>query len=261
MRLIGGVTTIPIVITDRFTPNQLRNMEHTCLGASSQISSDRRGPITRTMNRLKSIILFLIALSLGALSLGCESEQRRLDTIVAAIPASTRATTAQVLKTEFDEGKITFEGSLIRAEEMLEADHADGPTFAGAVLDMAVLIEDKLPKGGEFELFWRRIGRLAYNASFAAYEQKDFDAFDSLILAGPKRWQRETYWIAYPNHEINVAYSMAYRGNARGGIGLLSNRMPMPEQYHEAIEMLKQIERQHLRQRINQQIQNENNGG
>ena len=170
------------------------------------------------MTRPTQLIPALIAAALIAGTLGCENEQTRLDTIVAALPASNRATTAQDLKAKFDAGEITFEGSLIRAEELIKEGHADGPLFAGAVLDMAVLIEDKLPKGGEFELFWRRIGRLAYNSAFAAYEMEDYELFNSLILAGPDRWKREPYWITYPNHEINVAYSMAAQGNARGGI-------------------------------------------
>ena len=84
------------------------------------------------MTRPTQLISALITAVLIAGTLGCENEQSRLDTIVAALPASNRATTAQDLKARFDAGEITFEGSLIRAEEMIEADHADGPTFAGA---------------------------------------------------------------------------------------------------------------------------------
>jgi len=212
------------------------------------------------MTRPKPLIFALLAALLATLVSGCENEQARLDAIVAALPTSTRAAATQSLKADFDAGDITFEASMIRAEEMLEADHADhadGPLFAGAVLDMAVLIEDKLPKGGEFELFWRRIGRLAYNASYSAYEQQDYDSIDTLILAGPTRWQREPYWIAYPNHEILVAFSMAHQGNTGAGIGLLSDRMPMPDGYLEAIDSLKEISRQQLRQRLREGIENE----
>ncbi|MFI4871115.1 MAG: hypothetical protein ACIARQ_04830 [Phycisphaerales bacterium JB061] len=207
------------------------------------------------MNRFTQLISMVLAVTLGALTLGCENEQDRLDAIVAAVPTSTRATTAASLKTDFDAGKITFESSLIRAEEMLESGHVDSVAFAGAVLDFAVQIEDKLPKGAEFELFWRRIGRLAYNSSYAAYERQDFQAIGSLILAGPKRWQRETYWITYPNHEILLAFSKAYQGDANAGIRLLSSRAPMPDGYQEAIDSLKEIGRQQLRQRLREGIE------
>ena len=57
------------------------------------------------MNRFTQLISLVLAVTLGALTLGCENEQDRLDAIVAAVPTSTRATTAASLKTDFDAGK------------------------------------------------------------------------------------------------------------------------------------------------------------
>ncbi len=197
-------------------------------------------------------ILTLLALFVTALSVapGCENEQARLDIIASGVAANGRVATTGNLRGEFDRGKITFESAMIRAEEMLHADDPDALAFAGAVLDLAAQIEDQFPKGAEFELFWRRLGRLAYTAAHAAFEAQDYETAGTLVLAGPERWKRDTYWIAYPNHEILVALSMAYRGDARGGISLLDRRTPQPDEYRSAIESLVQIEREQLRARL-----------
>ncbi|GAB5496520.1 MAG: hypothetical protein Phyf2KO_16000 [Phycisphaerales bacterium] len=192
---------------------------------------------------------------------GCEGEKAHLDAVVIAAQNSTRPQIAQRLVSEFDQGNITFEASLIRAEEMLETDDPNAPLFAGAVLDFAEAIEGDLPTGGEFELFWRRIGRLAYNASYDAFERQDYAEADTLVLAGPKRWQRDSYWLAYPNHEILVAYSLAHKGDAKAGIRLLQRRTPTPDSYAGAIDTLVELDRKLLRQRLRQGIEAEQDAG
>ncbi|RNC80468.1 MAG: hypothetical protein ED559_01255 [Phycisphaera sp.] len=210
---------------------------------------------TATVWALSLIASFVLA------SLGCEGERAHLDAVVIAAQNSTRPQVAQRLVSEFDQGNITFEASLIRAEELLEADDSNATLFAGAVLDFAKAIESDLPAGGEYEFFWRRIGRLAYNASHNAFERQDYAEADTLVLAGPKRWQRDSYWIAYPNHEILVAYSLAHQGDAKAGIRLLQRRTPTPDSYAEAIDTLVEIDRKLLRQRLRQGIEAEQDAG
>lgn len=191
---------------------------------------------------------------------GCDNADARLDIIYSGVSKNGRAATFGNLKSEFDKGNITFESAMIRAEEMLQANDADAIAFAGAVLDLSEAIEDKFPTGGEFELFWRRIGRLAYTSAHAAFEAGDYETGSTLVLAGPDRWKRDPYWIAYPNHEILVALSMAYEGNARGGIALLSRRTPQPDEYKEAIQSLAEIQRRQQRARDRAE-ENEEEGG
>lgn len=191
--------------------------------------------------------MLALLLALVAPAVGCENEQARLDIVARGVGVNGRAQTTGSLKAEFDSGHLTFESAMIRAEEMLEAGHADATTFAGAVLDLSVLIEDRFPGGAEYELFWRRLGRLAYTSAHAAFEAGDYETASTLVLAGPERWKRDPYWIAYPNHEILVALSMAYRGDARGGIALLNRRTPQPDEYGEAIRNLAEIQRQQMK--------------
>lgn len=196
------------------------------------------------MPRTRPIFTYLLLIFVSLwFAPGCENEQARLDIISSGVAKNGRTATAGNLKSEFDEGHITFESAMIQAEEMLQASDPDGIAFAGAVLDLSESIEDQFPKGGEFELFWRRLGRLAYTSAHAAYEAGDYETAGTLVLAGPERWKKDSYWIAYPNHEILVALSMAYRGDARGGIRLLSQRTPQPDEYKEAIQSLAEIQR------------------
>lgn len=199
------------------------------------------------MKMPRFIVMLLVLMLCLVAAVGCENEQARLDILARGVSVHGRAQTTGSLKREFEAGKITFESAMIRAEEMLQAGEAEGIAFAGAVLDLAVLIEDEFPGGAEFELFWRRLGRLAYTSAYAAFEAGDYETAGTLVLAGPERWKRDPYWIAYPNHEVLVALSMAYRGDARGGIALLSRRTPQPEEYAEAIRNLAEIQRGQMR--------------
>lgn len=196
------------------------------------------------MPRTRPILTALVLLAALLVPIcGCDNAEARLDIISSGVGKNGRAATFGNLKSEFDKGNITFESAMIRAEEMLQAGDPDAVAFAGAVLDLSEAIEDKFPTGGEFELFWRRIGRLAYTSAYAAFEAGDFETASMLVLAGPDRWKRDPYWIAYPNHEILVALAMAYEGNARGGIALLNSRTPQPDEYKEAIQTIAEIQR------------------
>lgn len=192
---------------------------------------------------LIAALFFLIPLA------GCDTSEARLDILSGAAAASGRVSTAASLKAESDAGNISFSDAMTRAEELVQSGDPNGLAFAGAVLDLAEMMGDTLPTGGEFELFWRRVGRLAYTSAHAAFEAGDFETGSMLVLAGPERWKRETYWIAYPNHEILVAFAMAYRGDARGGIALLDRRTPQPEEYAQAKRDLAEIQRRQAQQR------------
>ena len=186
---------------------------------------------------LIAALFFLIPLA------GCDTSEARLEILAGAAQKNGRAQTAASLKAESDAGNISYADALTRAEALVQTGDPNALAFAGAVLDLAAMMGDKLPSGGEFELFWRRVGRLAYTSAHAAFEAGDFETGSTLVLAGPERWKRETYWIAYPNHEILVAFAMAYRGDARGGIALLDQRTPQPEEYAQAIKDLGEIQR------------------
>jgi len=186
---------------------------------------------------LIAALLFLIPLG------GCDTSEARLEILAGAAQKNGRAQTAANLMAEADAGHLTYSDALTRAEELVQAGDPNALAFAGAVLDLAEMMGDELPRGGEFEIFWRRVGRLAYTSAHTAFEAGDFETGSMLVLAGPERWKNDPYWIAYPNHEILVAFSMAFRGDARGGIALLDRRTPQPDEYAQAIKDLAEIQR------------------
>lgn len=208
-------------------------------------------------HRLSRLTIGLIAAALVVNTAGCENETQRLDRIQSAATAAGRAGTAADLQAAFDEGRITFEASLIRAETLLQEGHPDAVLFAGAVLDLASAIEDRLPAGPEFELFWRRIGRLAYNGAFVAMNDQRWDEAATLVLAGPTRWQRLSYWQTYPNHDVLVALSLGAQGEPGKGIARLRSRAIMTPQMQAAIDQLRELDRAQLRERLRARVESE----
>lgn len=194
-------------------------------------------PETMPLIALIAALFFLIPLA------GCDTSEARLEILAGAAQKNGRTQTAASLKAESDAGNISYSDALTRAEELVQSGDPNALAFAGAVLDLAEMLGDELPRGGEFEIFWRRVGRLAYTSAHAAFEAGDYETGSMLVLAGPDRWKNDPYWIAYPNHEILVALSMAYRGDARGGIALLDRRTPQPDEYAQAIRDLAEIQR------------------
>lgn len=208
-----------------------------------------------------AVIWILIGVLAAVLPAGCGQAGDPLDPIVANTPVAGRAATADALQAEFLAGRVTFESCLERAEALLEAGDPAATAFAGATLDLAERIKDRFPTGGEFELFWLRMGQLASKATAQAMNAGRFDEASTLVLAGPKRWQRETYWQRYPNHDIMVALSMAQQGRSQEGISRLRSRVVVTPAMDAAIEQIQELERQRLRYRLKEQIEAEQPGG
>jgi hypothetical protein len=183
---------------------------------------------------------------------GCEQAESRLDRVVAALPVSGRAGASATLLADFKAGRITFEAALVRAETMLSAADPAGSVFAGAVLDLAGGIEDQLPDGPEFELFWRRVGQLAFGSALEAWNAGRLDEAATLVAAGPSRWQRGSYWQAYPNHDILLALTMAQQGRAREAHARLAGRALSTPEIEQALQQIREIERAQLRERLRQ---------
>lgn len=192
---------------------------------------------------------------------GCDNPSDRLQTIAASLPTAGRAGVTLTLRADFDAKRLTFEECLIRAEELLAAGDPNATGFAGAVLDLAAGLGGVLPDGAEFELFWRRIGQLAYRSALASWEAGRFDETDTLVLAGPFRWQRASYWQAYPNHDILVAATLGRHGRTGEAIGRLESRPLVTPEMQEAVTQLRELGRQQLRDRLREQIEAEQPDG
>ncbi len=176
----------------------------------------------------------------GALLLalcGCTRAPDKLDPYVQAAAAN-RAGGAASLVAAFRAGNLTFDEVVTKAHDLLEAGQ-DATAFAGAVLDMAVAIEGTLPKGGEFEIFWFRVGRLAYRATEKAAMAGRIDEAQTLVFAGPDRWRTEGYWIRYPDHDAMASRLLYLAGRTSEAIQRLEDRGVLQGPAEEELEWLR----------------------
>ena len=161
-------------------------------------------------------VLLILGLPMG----GCDTRASILSAHAGAAEATGRAGTAAALAADFDRGLITFSDAMDVAGTLLEPTDASDPTpgatiFAGAVLDWSVRLGPTLPQGADHEIFWHRVGQLAYDAAYIASEQGRAGEAWTLVLAGPDRWKRDSYWRRYPNHDALVSILMSMFADAR----------------------------------------------
>lgn len=179
--------------------------------------------------------LFILVLLLGGC--GREDPKDQLESI-AASAAGNRTTATGALIAAFKADQITVDDALTLAFDKL--DHGEDTTaFAGAVLDMIQSVQGQLSQGGEFEIFWRRVGRLANKAAEVAYTAKRYEEAETLMLGGGTRWQNEAYWLRYPDHDALVAYVLTIRGRKSEAIQRLTSRTDLSGPAEEALEQIR----------------------
>lgn len=119
---------------------------------------------------------------------------------------------------------LEYAQSLLEAAQNDPASSATATTFAGAVLDATVLLEDDLPSAGEFELFWIGVGRLAFRAAEEAHARGRISEAMRLTLAGPQRWQNQSYWERYSDHDGLTSLLLASTGQSAQALQRLQER-------------------------------------
>lgn len=169
--------------------------------------------------RLLPLILLILALLPAC---GRQDPKAQLEAY-ATSAATSRTTATAGLIAAFKADQITVDDALTLAFDKLDKGQ-DTTAFAGAVLDMIQAVQSQLSTGGEFEIFWRRVGRLANKSAEVAYLAQRVDEAESLMLAGGSRWQNEAYWLRYPDHDALVAIIMTQRGRKAEALQRLSSR-------------------------------------
>ncbi len=155
----------------------------------------------------------------------------------AASAKTSRTNAAGTMIAAFKAGQITAEDAINAAHDRLEAGE-DATQFAGAVLDMLLTVEDRLPRGAEFEIFWMRVGQLAFRAALTAHNSGRPDEAYGLVLAGPKRWQTEPYWLRSPNHDALASIVLDENGERARAIARLRERPVLEGAAHDVYEKL-----------------------
>lgn len=115
---------------------------------------------------------------------------------------------------------------------------ADATEFAGAVLDAIASMEGTLPSGGEHEIFWMNVGRLAFKASEEAFANQRPAEAASLVFSGGKRWQNEPYWLRYTDHDGLASAILASQGRRSEAIARLQSRPNLTGVAQEVYEKL-----------------------
>lgn len=175
---------------------------------------------------------------LGSLTAACERKVAESQLEAYATQAKTsRATAAKGLIAAVQAGQIVPDDALTLAAAKLD-NGEDATEFSGAVLDMLGAIEEKLPHAGEFELFWRRVGRLAYWSAERAYLKGRKEEAATLILAGPKRWQQGQYWERYGDHDVLAAILLVEAGRKSEAVERLRSRANLSEEGEELLKKL-----------------------
>ena len=175
--------------------------------------------------------LLTLVLLTGCLA-ACKPPEQRLAEIVvvAAAPTGGRGPAATEIVAAFNKKEIQLGDAIDLANQQLDGiasgsvKSTDATVFAGAVLDAAAILDDKLPHQGEMELFWINVGRLAFRAAEEAHAGGRVPEAMTLVLAGPARWQNDAYWNRYSDHDGLVSLLLAKSGRPSEAVSRLQNR-------------------------------------
>jgi hypothetical protein len=166
----------------------------------------------------------------------CTSEDDRLKA-VAAQARTSRSGAAASLVTLYRAGKIHHDRAMGYATELLQ-NGQDEAAFGGAVLDFLDQVKGDFKTDSEYELFWMGVGRLAFWSAHAAYEHGRTDEALDLVFGGPQRWQVESYWLMYPDHDALASYILDSAGKHGEAVSRLRDRSELFDEAEAALEAL-----------------------
>ena len=177
---------------------------------------------------------------------GCKGPESRLPAIAAqakaavvapgANVAAARTAAASALLAEWKNG-LSFGDAINLASDMLDTDPA-ATDFAGGVLDAIEQGGERVGLGGEFEIFWMKVGRLACKAGDTAMANNRLAEARALVLAGSSRWQNEAYWRRYPDHDALAAAILAANGERDLALQRLRSRDDLESPAKEVYEQI-----------------------
>lgn len=167
---------------------------------------------------------------------GCKRQPDALERCV-ALAGTNRAGAAAALLAAWNAKELTFEDALNRAHDLLEKGE-DASAFAGAVLDFGVAIQSRFNTSGEMEIFWFRVGRLAFRGALAAFQAGRVEEARSIVLAGPKRWQTEAYWLRYRDHDALTSIILDASGETSEALNRLRDRTYLEGDAEETLHAL-----------------------
>ncbi|MCA9312223.1 MAG: hypothetical protein KDA21_13500 [Phycisphaerales bacterium] len=192
-----------------------------------------------TMRRLT-----MLGLAFGVmLSAGCRPPfaGARVDALGAAeavVASDGSSAGAAALVASCAAGNTDFWAAKDRAHELLDEQDPLAADFALAVLEAGRQMESTLETGDANEFAWWTVGRLAYHAGEAKAMAGDYPGAEAVMLAGPRRWQRDSYWRKYADHDALIAVVLVNLGRRTEAIKWLDQRPVLMPPADEVWEML-----------------------
>jgi hypothetical protein len=171
----------------------------------------------------------------------------------AVSPAGGRAVAAGQLVAQWKAGDHTLPQAMDYAFEQLDSiksgkpapstgivpRSADATAFAGAVLDAVEALTPQLPMDAEHELFWMRVGGLAFAASEESFASSRLTEARSLVFAGGNRWQSDAYWMLHTGHDALASAILAQSGERAEAVRRLEDRSDLNGPAADMFEWLK----------------------
>ena len=192
-------------------------------------------PRRTTLARLSlSVVLLSAALVVD----GCDrSGNRYANRAYQTAAVKGRAAALAELQAEFTNGRLRLDDALTLALDRLD-ENQDCTAFAGAVLDLADGVTDESDKAGDYELFWMRVGRLAFKSADMAMSKGRLAEARALVFAKPDRWQTQAYWERYADHDALAAIILANNGEQAEAIRRLRSRVELKPPADEVLRRL-----------------------
>jgi len=200
----------------------------------------------------RSVLAALLLLA-GSTLCGCSKSDALLTAAATAnSPTGGRAASAALLVSSWKAGQLKLDDAINLAFDYLDSaknktplkgtkvvvPSANATTYAGAVLDALEQVNSQLPQGGEFEIFWMRIGGLAFAAAEEAHAAGRLTEARGLVFAGGPRWQNEAYWQGHSAHDGLASVILAKSGERAEAIARLRDRADLNGVAAEVYEML-----------------------
>jgi hypothetical protein len=194
-------------------------------------------------------LLLAIALLLLPACKPADPVQRAYATAIA--PTGGRAPAANQIAADWRAKTITLDKCIDFGFELLDATRngkpirgkvptsIDATTFAGAVLDATLILNQEVKTASEQEIFWQRLGGLAFAAAEEARAANRGPEAFTLVLAGNPRWQTESYWRLHPTHDGLASWLLAEGGQQGEALARLASRPDLDGFAKETFDKLK----------------------
>lgn len=174
----------------------------------------------------------------SALPAGCGQKKVSAQSYYSAA-SSGRSAAAASMAADWRAKRLKLDECINLAFERLDGPgDAESVAFAGAVLDMAAIVEKELPQSGEFEMFWVRLGSLAGLAAEKAYMRGDVKEARTVVLAGPQRWQTEAFWRRHTGHDALAAIILYQCGEGVEAMRRLRSRPDLDQETQDAYDLI-----------------------